>query len=71
MRRGLSRAGEHSVAKAMALPVLLLTFLVCAAGDQASTGKTGSRRGLLSTLCRRCAGSVARDCDRPARWLCP
>ena len=39
MRRELSRAGEHSVAKAMALPVLLLTVLVCAAGDQAPPAK--------------------------------
>lgn len=39
MRRGLSRAGEHSVAKAMALPVLVLTVLVCSAGDQAPPAK--------------------------------
>ena len=39
MTRGLSRAGEHSVAKAMALPVLLLTILVCSAGDQAPPAK--------------------------------
>lgn len=35
MTRGLPRAGEHSVAKAMALPVLLLIVLVCSAGAQA------------------------------------
>jgi len=35
MNRGLSRAGEHSVAKAMALPVLLLIVLVCSAAAQA------------------------------------
>ena len=39
MRRELSRAGERSVAKAMAFPVLLLTVLVCAAGDQAPPPK--------------------------------
>lgn len=39
MTKGLSRVGEHSVAKAMALPVLLLTVLVCSAGDQAPPAK--------------------------------
>jgi Ca-activated chloride channel homolog len=34
MTRGLSRAGGHSVAIAMAFPLLLLTVLVCAAADQ-------------------------------------
>jgi Ca-activated chloride channel family protein len=37
MRRGLSEAGEHSAARAMALPVLLWSVLVCSAGDQLPT----------------------------------
>ena len=40
MRRGLSRAGERGVAKAIALPVLLLIVLVGYAGRSGSTGKT-------------------------------
>ena len=39
MRRRLSRAGGHSVAKAMALPLLLLIVVVCSAGDQAPPAK--------------------------------
>ena len=39
MTRALSRTGEHRVAKPMALPVLLLTVLVCSAGDQAPAAK--------------------------------
>jgi len=35
MRMGLSRAGEHGVAKALALPALLLIVLVGYTGDQA------------------------------------
>ena len=34
--RGLSRAGEHIVAKAVALPVLLSAVLVCSGTDQAA-----------------------------------
>jgi len=39
MRREQSGPGEHSVAKAIALPVLLLTVLVCSAGGQAPLAK--------------------------------
>ena len=39
MGSGLSGPGEHGAAKALALPVVLLTVLVCAAGDQAPPAK--------------------------------
>jgi outer membrane lipopolysaccharide assembly protein LptE/RlpB len=39
MRRELSGTGERCVAKAMALPILLLTVLACSAGDQARSAK--------------------------------
>lgn len=39
MRKGLSQAGEHSAARAMALPVLLWSVLVCSAGDQLPTAR--------------------------------
>jgi Ca-activated chloride channel family protein len=39
MRSGLSEPGEYSMAKGMALPVLLLTVVVCSAADQSAPAK--------------------------------